>query len=60
MNLGTRIWHPPHISVAGEDDIIINLEKGREPGIEIIECTQITSPGLVSDQNVEFPGKRVH
>ena len=35
MELGTRNWHPPQI-FAGADDIINNLAKEREPGIEII------------------------
>ena len=36
MDLGMRIWHPP-TDFAGADDIITNLAKEREPGIEIIK-----------------------
>ena len=30
---------PPHPNFAGADDIIANLAKAREPGIEVIERT---------------------
>ena len=38
MDLGTRIWHPEQV-LRGADDIITNLAKERESGIEIIERT---------------------
>ena len=37
MDLGMCIWHPPGADFAGADDIITNLAKEREPGIEIIK-----------------------
>ena len=37
---------------AGMDDIITNLEKEREPGIEIIECTP--SSVIITSQNKEL------